>query len=473
MAFSVEPGIYLPGRVRRPPRGHRGGDRGRGGAPQRRLADLHSPPDRRRRAVSLSRRRASRKAMDRSVEQLAVDTIRALCRCRAAGQLGAPRHAHGHGRPRGGAVDAVPEGGPGRPHLARPGPLRPLQRPRVDAALQPAPPGRLPAVPGRPEELPPVGVAHPRPPRAPPRLGHRDHHRPPGPGPGHRGGPGRGRGPPARRLRARPGGPPHLRLRRRRLPDGGHLLRGGLAGRAPGAWAGSSSCTTTTASPSRARPSLAFTEDVAARFAAFGWQTLAVDGHDRAAVAGGAPPLWPTSRRPSLIACRTHIAYGAPTKQDSADVHGSPAGRGGDRRGQAGHGLAGGAPLRGGPGGLRLLPRGRGPGPRRGRPGRSGATAASPPTRRPPPAGSSTSPRGRAGSRAGRASRWAIHRHPRGLRQGHQRPGAAAARPRRRFGRPGPLQQHPDRRFARLPGGHPGGAQLPLRGAGVRHGGRW
>ena len=72
--------------------------------------------------------------------------------------------------------------------------------------------------------------------------------------------------------------------------------------------------------------SLAFTEDVAGRFAAFGWQTLAVDGHDREAVAAAVQAALADESRPSLIACRTHIAYGAPTKQDSADSHGSPLG---------------------------------------------------------------------------------------------------------------------------------------------------
>jgi transketolase len=71
---------------------------------------------------------------------------------------------------------------------------------------------------------------------------------------------------------------------------------------------------------------LAFTEDVAGRFAAFGWQTLAVDGHDRAAVAAVLREALAEESRPSLISCRTHIAFGAPTKQDSAEAHGSPLG---------------------------------------------------------------------------------------------------------------------------------------------------
>jgi transketolase len=72
--------------------------------------------------------------------------------------------------------------------------------------------------------------------------------------------------------------------------------------------------------------SLTFTEDVKARFAAFGWQTLAVDGHDRAAVAAALEAALADDSRPTLLACRTHIAFGAPTKHDSADSHGSPLG---------------------------------------------------------------------------------------------------------------------------------------------------
>jgi transketolase len=71
---------------------------------------------------------------------------------------------------------------------------------------------------------------------------------------------------------------------------------------------------------------LAFTEDVGARFAAYGWHTREVDGHDRAALAGAVTGALAEAGRPSLILCRTHIAYGAPTKQDSAESHGSPLG---------------------------------------------------------------------------------------------------------------------------------------------------
>ncbi|MEX2323284.1 MAG: transketolase [Acidimicrobiia bacterium] len=70
---------------------------------------------------------------------------------------------------------------------------------------------------------------------------------------------------------------------------------------------------------------LAFTEDVLARFEAYGWHALRVDGHDREAI-HDAIETAKRDDRPSLIACRTHIAYGAPTKQDTAEAHGSPLG---------------------------------------------------------------------------------------------------------------------------------------------------
>ncbi len=71
---------------------------------------------------------------------------------------------------------------------------------------------------------------------------------------------------------------------------------------------------------------LAFTEDRTARFAAYGWHVQNVDDGndveaiDRAIKAAKADP------RPSLIACRTHIGYGLPTRQDTPKAHGEPPG---------------------------------------------------------------------------------------------------------------------------------------------------
>jgi len=71
---------------------------------------------------------------------------------------------------------------------------------------------------------------------------------------------------------------------------------------------------------------LAFSEDVALRFQAYGWHVQRVDGHDRSAVAQALAAARQEIQWPSLIICRTHIAYGSPHKQDSAEAHGAPLG---------------------------------------------------------------------------------------------------------------------------------------------------
>ncbi|BAJ63834.1 transketolase [Anaerolinea thermophila] len=71
---------------------------------------------------------------------------------------------------------------------------------------------------------------------------------------------------------------------------------------------------------------VAFTEDRAKRFEAYGWQVLFVeDGNDVDAI-DSAISLAKTDPRPSLIVVRTHIGYGLPTRQDTAKAHGEPPG---------------------------------------------------------------------------------------------------------------------------------------------------
>ena len=72
--------------------------------------------------------------------------------------------------------------------------------------------------------------------------------------------------------------------------------------------------------------SLAWSEDVPARFAAYGWHTLRVDGHDAEAIAAAITAARAETARPSLIACRTHIGFGSPHKQDSSAAHGEALG---------------------------------------------------------------------------------------------------------------------------------------------------
>lgn len=71
---------------------------------------------------------------------------------------------------------------------------------------------------------------------------------------------------------------------------------------------------------------LAFTEDVLKRFEAYGWHTLAIDGHDRDAIRHAIAAAQLVSDKPSIIACRTHIGYGSPNKQGTEESHGSPLG---------------------------------------------------------------------------------------------------------------------------------------------------
>lgn len=71
---------------------------------------------------------------------------------------------------------------------------------------------------------------------------------------------------------------------------------------------------------------LAFTEDTMARFAAYGWHTQHVNGHDPVAVKAAIEAANEEMKRPSIIACRTHIGYGSPNKQDTSGIHGSALG---------------------------------------------------------------------------------------------------------------------------------------------------
>ncbi|KGQ23018.1 transketolase [Thermus filiformis] len=70
---------------------------------------------------------------------------------------------------------------------------------------------------------------------------------------------------------------------------------------------------------------LAFTEDVLARFRAYGWQTLRVEDANDLDALRHALKLARLDERPSLIAVRSHIGFGSP-KQDSHKAHGEPLG---------------------------------------------------------------------------------------------------------------------------------------------------
>src|SRR5665213_602788 len=75
-----------------------------------------------------------------------------------------------------------------------------------------------------------------------------------------------------------------------------------------------------------ATTNLTFSEDVGARFEAYGWHVQPIDGQDTAAVDAALTAARAVEDRPSLIVARTHIGYGSPHKQDTWHAHGEPLG---------------------------------------------------------------------------------------------------------------------------------------------------
>ncbi len=71
--------------------------------------------------------------------------------------------------------------------------------------------------------------------------------------------------------------------------------------------------------------SLSDITDQKKRFAAAGWHVQSCDGHDPVAI-DAAIEAAKKSKKPSMIACKTHIGFGSPAKQDTAKAHGSPLG---------------------------------------------------------------------------------------------------------------------------------------------------
>ncbi len=71
---------------------------------------------------------------------------------------------------------------------------------------------------------------------------------------------------------------------------------------------------------------LSTSEDQLKRFAAAGWAVKRLDGHDPAQIAAGLS--WAMrSKKPTLLACKTIIGFGAPTKAGTAGSHGAPLGK--------------------------------------------------------------------------------------------------------------------------------------------------
>jgi transketolase len=75
------------------------------------------------------------------------------------------------------------------------------------------------------------------------------------------------------------------------------------------------------------KTSLATSTDAARRFAAYGWHVQRIDdGNDVDAIDRAITVAKAVTDRPSLIVVRTHIAFGSPHKQDTAEAHGAPLG---------------------------------------------------------------------------------------------------------------------------------------------------
>lgn len=72
--------------------------------------------------------------------------------------------------------------------------------------------------------------------------------------------------------------------------------------------------------------SLTDSTDQVKRFQASGWATMSVDGHDPVAIEAALKAAQ-TSDKPVMIACKTTIGYGAPTKAGKSSAHGSPLGK--------------------------------------------------------------------------------------------------------------------------------------------------
>jgi len=72
---------------------------------------------------------------------------------------------------------------------------------------------------------------------------------------------------------------------------------------------------------------IAYTEDRAGRFEAYGWHVVKVDdGNDTESLSSAILEAQAVRDKPSIIIVRTHIGFGSPNKQDSASAHGEPLG---------------------------------------------------------------------------------------------------------------------------------------------------
>jgi len=71
---------------------------------------------------------------------------------------------------------------------------------------------------------------------------------------------------------------------------------------------------------------MTFTDDTLKRFEAYGWDVVGIDGHNEEEITKAIAEAQVSTDKPSLIACRTQIGFGAPTKAGTSSCHGSPLG---------------------------------------------------------------------------------------------------------------------------------------------------
>jgi len=71
---------------------------------------------------------------------------------------------------------------------------------------------------------------------------------------------------------------------------------------------------------------ITYTDDVDKRMAAYGWHVQRINGHDYDEIASATQLAQQASDKPSVIICKTTIAYGSPNKAGTAAAHGSPLG---------------------------------------------------------------------------------------------------------------------------------------------------
>jgi len=72
---------------------------------------------------------------------------------------------------------------------------------------------------------------------------------------------------------------------------------------------------------------ITFSEDIAKRFEAYGWQTLVTDAYDHNGIRKAIKTAQGEKDRPTLIITKSHIGFGSPHKVDTSEVHGSPLGK--------------------------------------------------------------------------------------------------------------------------------------------------